>query len=152
MKGSSGLNITNSKNSNIQILQISDDKSLLIDGREIEKVITREDTDGCSFLQVNFTNGKKILITDELVGFSPAIKPGLDYSKLPKVVTTPDLVNVVEAIENIIYEDGFDPEEADLLKRLFYSVVEGAEDVGFSLKEEKGWINRLFYTNTKATA
>ena len=152
VQGSSGLNILDTKANNVQILQKSDDKSLFISGDNIQKVITREDTDGCLFLQVNFNNGTKILITDELVGFSPAIKPGLDYSKLPKVVTTPDLVNVVEAIENIIYGDEFDADEAELLKRLFYSVVEGAENIGFNLKNEKGWIKRLFYTNTKATA
>jgi len=79
-----------------------------------------------SFLQVNFLSGKKILLTENLIGFKPVPSRGLDLSKLPKVVTTPDLLSVVEAIEDSI-SFAVANDELDVLKRVFDSVLRGAE-------------------------
>ena len=113
----------------------------------VEEVLVREDSDGRSFLQVNFLDGKKILITEKLVGFKPAETLGLDLRKLPKVVTTPDLVSVLEAIEESVNNYGHRAEEVDVLRRVFDSVLNGAEAVGFEVGAERNWLN--FIANIK---
>ena len=72
-------------------------------------------------------------------------------SKLPKVVTTPDLISVLEAIEEVIHLRDSES-DVDVLKKLYISVLEGAESVGFDLTEEKIWLQHLNYSGQKATA
>jgi hypothetical protein len=75
----------------------------------------------------------------------------LDLSKLPKVVTTPDLLSVVEAIEDSMASPPAPGDELDLLKRVFDSVLRGAEAVGFDITPERLWLQSLG-RNTKASA
>lgn len=127
----------------IKIFQKADGKSLEILGDEIEEVISRLDSDGQGFLQINFLNGQKILLTQRLVGFKPAPSPGLDMSKLPKVVTTPDLISVVEAIEDNLNSENSHPIELEILRKVFDSVINGGEAIGFDLGKEREWLHRL---------
>lgn len=135
----------------LEIFQCTDGKAINFAIADLEEVIPRIDSDGHVFLQVNFLSGKKILLTQNLIGFKPAPSRGLDLSKLPKVVTTPDLLSVVEAIEDSITAAPNQPEELDVLKKVFDSVLRGAEAVGFDTTSERVWMQGLA-RNTKASA
>lgn len=135
----------------LEIFQRADGKTMAFDVSELDEVISRVDADGKNFLQVNFQNGKKILLTDNLIGFKPLPSIGLDMSKLPKVVTTPDLISVVDAIEDAMLMGPASAEEADILKKVFDSVLRGAEAVGFDLTSERLWLHNLSRT-TRASA
>ena len=135
----------------IEIFQSADNKGISFKFADLEEVIPRIDADGHSFLQVNFLSGKKILLTENLIGFKPVPSRGLDLAKLPKVVTTPDLLSVVEAIEDSMSSSPAQPEELDVLKRVFDSVLRGAEAVGFDITPERVWMQSLGRT-TKVSA
>lgn len=137
--------------SEVEILQRTDGKAIAFPIADLEEVIPRIDSDGQVFLQVNFNSGKKILLTQNLIGFKPAPARGLDLTKLPKVVTTPDLLSVVEAIEDTLSTTPTQPEELDVLKKVFDSVLRGAEAVGFDTTSERVWMQSLT-RNNKASA
>jgi hypothetical protein len=142
----SGL-LAKSDGEKFSIVQKVDGRSIRFSIDQIEEVLSRQDAEGNDFLQVNFVDGKKILVTEKLVGFKPAETSGLDLRKLPKVVTTPDLVSVVEAIEESVNNHGYRSEEIDVLRRVFDSVLNGAEAVGFDVGSERSWLN--FIANIK---
>lgn len=149
---STGLKSATCSTDEVAISQQIDGKTLTFRFSEIEEVLERQDLDGRSFLQVNFVSGKKILITDNLIGFKPASCHGLDMTKLPKVVTTPDILSVVEAIEDTLSGEISSQEEVEVLKRVFDSVLRGAENVGFDLTSERVWMHQFFIGNQKASA
>ncbi|MEO0336156.1 MAG: hypothetical protein AAF202_07170, partial [Pseudomonadota bacterium] len=130
---SAGLSTKTESHDGMVISQAVDGKELGFSHSDVEEVLKRKDSDGKVFLQVNFKTGKKILLTDNLIGFKPALCRGLDMDKLPRVVTTPDLLSVVEAIEESMGAEASAFEEVELLKRVFDSVLIGAESVGFDL-------------------
>ncbi len=146
------LNNNSDQLSIMSIFQRADGKTIRFSCEAIEEVLERQDSEGQDFLQVNFIDGTKILITDRLVGFKPAETAGLDLKKLPKVVTTPDLISVVEAIEESLNIKGSTPEEVDVLRRVFDAVLNGAEAVGFELQAEKTWLNMIANLKQKASA
>lgn len=140
---STGLRSSVSNLDVMQILQCTDGKTIAFDVADLDEVIPRIDSDGHVFLQVNFVSGKKILLTENLIGFKPAPSRGLDLSKLPKVVTTPDLLSVVEAIEDSMTGSSGPSDEVDVLKRVFDSVLRGAEAVGFDITPERLWMQSI---------
>ena len=135
---------TGQESGRITLFQNYDKKKLSFKESEIEKVLERKDYNGEAFLQVNFKNGKKILLTNEFVGFPPALCPSMGQEKLPKVVTTADLLSVIEAIESSLY--GTDQYQESLydVKLFFEAIASGAESVGFSLTGERLWMEKLF--------
>lgn len=133
----------------VSISQRTDNKEILFDIAEVSEVLSRKDTEGNGFIQVNFTNSRKILLTTTLIGFKPAPVQGLDMQKLPKVVTTPDLNSVFEAIEEAM-SYRVSSEELDTLKKVYNSILAGGELVGFDLLQERQWIWSLL--NSKASA
>ena len=132
----------------ITLFQNYDKKTLSFYESDIKKVLERKDYNGEAFLQVNFKNGKKILLTNEFIGFPPAICSEIDTKKLPKVVTTADLLSVIEAIESSLY--GTDQYQESLydVKLFFEAIASGAESIGFSLTGERLWVERLIPKNT----
>ncbi len=124
----------------IEVCQKVDQKVLPIEVSNIAKVLNRDNEDGHPFIQVNFISGKKILLTDSLIGFKPRIVKGLDLKKLPKVVTTSDLLSVFEAIEEAVNAEA-ELEEINMLKCVFNAILIGGEDIGFDLKREKYWMH-----------
>jgi hypothetical protein len=148
---SSGLRSRMVENNCLYISQSTDGKAIPISVSDLEEVIPRIDSDGHSFLQVNFHSGKKILLTQNLIGFKPAPARGLDLGKLPRVVTTPDILSVVEAIEDTVCTPSTEPNELEILKKVFDSVLRGAEAVGFDTTPERLWMQQL-NRQTKATA
>lgn len=134
---------------NIEIHQLSDKKAIKFELAEISDVLSRSDSEGQAFIQVNFKTGKKILLTGSLIGFKPAPILGLDLNKLPKVVTTPDLISVFEAIEDAVAMKA-SSDELETLKKVFNSILAGGELIGFDLAQERQWLWCLM--TTKATA
>lgn len=127
----------------VVVKQKVDSHQVVFESEEIVEVLSRIDNDNKPFLQVNFRGDRKILVTDNLIGFKPVPVYGLDISKLPKVVTTPDITNVATAIEESLNDDRANFEEVDLLKKVYSSIVMGGEQVGFNLDEEKNWVKRI---------
>ena len=140
--------IKQEKEEKITVFQSYDKKRLSFYESDIEKVLERTDYNGESFLQVNFRNGKKLLLTDKFIGFSPAVCSEIDMEKLPKVVTTVDLLSVIEAIENSLY--GTDQYQESLydVKLFFEAIASGAESIGFNLTGERLWVENMFLKHT----
>lgn len=151
VEGSSGLNTKGAVSESVKIEQKMDKKSILLKSEDIQEVLNRTDSEGQSFLQVNFSGGLKILLTDQLVGFKPNQNCGVDMEKLPKVVTTPDVLSVFEAIKEALEGDD-SAADVDLLKRVFVAVLRGAESVGFDIRKEKKWLDRLCISVPAASA
>ncbi len=136
----------------LEIHQKADGKNLRVDTNQVDDLIPRSDTDGRDFLQVNFRTGQKILITDDLIGFKPQERTGLDMEKLPKVVTTPDLLSVFEAIQEALHSEETKPEEVEVLRKVFESVIKGGEAIGFDLSQERNWFSRIPTQTRRASA
>jgi uncharacterized protein YlzI (FlbEa/FlbD family) len=147
-----GLELVSTSEQMMKIYQKTDGKTLTLNPLNIEEILSRSDASNQPFLQINFLNGKKILLTEQLVGFKPAKTLNLDMSRLPKVVTTPDLISVVEAIEDSLNSSDSHPEEVQVLEKVYDAVLKGAEDVGFTLTNEKAWIKMLASNKLKPTA
>lgn len=146
---SSGLVIKES-DEDILLEQKNDQKKLKICAKDIHEVLARQDLDGKSFLQVNFTNQSKILITDSLIGFKPVEIRALEMDKIPKVVTTPDIFSVQQAIEDCLQAEHY--EELEVLKRVYLSILSGATKIGFEMSQEINWISSLATHHSKAAA
>ncbi len=135
-------------NETLELKQSEDNKFLEIKNSEIEKVLFRQDLDGSQFLQINFKMGTKILITQALIGFKPHEMPGFDSSRIPRVVTTVDLMSVSKAIEQFFDSDDA-PEtkaEIEVLKKVYQSIMLGAENIGFKMSTEKKWFSSIVLT------
>lgn len=147
---SSGLKGTMFEES-ITVHQTVDDREIVISKNLLEDVFHRVDSEGKSFIQVNCSNSVKLLITEKLIGFKPFALPGLDMNRLPKVVTTPDLTSVLSAIEDTLSGD-VSSAEVDLLRKVYSSILQGGESVGFNLDSEKDWVLRTLTPNYKLVA
>lgn len=151
VKNSKGLKLGQESSDWVEIIQQIDSKRLKINKSNIESVLQRVDADGQNFLQVNFLGDDKLLLTDQLVGFKPINNYDLDMDKIPKVVTTPDMLSVIEAIE-----DSFDSHhshiEVEVLKKLYLSVLDGAERIGFEVSKERAWISQFAMLNHQFSA
>lgn len=149
---SKGLCAKINESGRVQIIQEIDGKIFSFNTQDINEVLHRADSDGKPFIQVNFKTGTKVLLTDTLVGFKPQEILGLDMARIPKVVTTPDLVSVFDAIEESLGADKVVDHEAEILKKVYMAIISGAEDAGFDLSAERKWINRLIASRLKACA
>lgn len=138
----------------IEIIQSEDQKRIEIENERIEKVLVREDVDGSNFLQINFISGEKILITKALIGFKPHELNNFDASRIPKVVTTVDLISVSSAIEELFEaeETATSLAEIEVLKKIYQSILFGAEEVGFKISTEKRWLSRIMHSNSAKSA
>lgn len=138
----------------LELTQKEDMKKIVIDFAQIEKVLTRQDVDDSKFLQVNFTSGTKILITKSLVGFKPNQLVGFDLTKIPRVVTTIDLQSVSKAIEDLFdSEDTYESQtEIEILKKVYQSILYGAENVGFKMQAEKTWLTSVVLNHSAVVA
>lgn len=134
---------TKKSEAEFSILQNYDKKKLFISIESVEKVLEREDPNGEIFLQINFKNGKKVILTEEFIGFAPAGCVGLFSGKLPKVVTTADLLNVIDAIEGSVYGTEHYQESLSDVKLFFEAIASGAESIGFDLTGERLWVEKI---------
>ncbi len=131
----------------VRITQSIDGKSIEIDKLVVEQILERKDSTGQPFLQVNFMTGSKILLTKNLIGFKPIQLSGLDFEKIPNVVTTPDLLSIVEALSEF---DGTEDSEVLTLRMMFSSILEGGEAVGFNLSKERLWLSQVLFLSAVA--
>ncbi len=138
----------------IQITQPEDRKKITFSVDNVEKVLMRSDYDGTPFIQINFNNKSKVLITKNLVGFKPVELLGFDSTKIPKVVTTVDLKSVQKAIEDLCEsEETFQTmTEIEVLKKVYQSIMVGAEAIGFEMRPEKAWFSSFLLNPIAATA
>ncbi len=149
VKKSSGLTTNASNEFSIQIQQLADGKSLPIHIYNLHNVILRKDSQNRNFIQVDFVNGYKILITQLLIGFKPYPIDNLDMKEVPNVVTTPDLHKVFQTLEEAIALDE-NHIEVEILNKIFRSILKGGQNVGFDLKNERAWFHRLSYFTATA--
>ena len=91
---------------------------------------------------------RKFFLTNDFVGFSPATCEEMKIQNLPKVVTTADLLSVIEAIESSLYGTDQYQESLHDIKLFFETIASGAEAVGFNLVGERLWVDRLLLENT----
>ena len=138
----------------LELTQKEDMKKISIDFEQIEKVLMRQDVDGTNFLQINFSHGAKILITKSLVGFKPNQLVGFDLTRIPRVVTTIDLVSVSKAIEDLFdsEETSESKVEVEILKKVYQSILYGAEGIGFKMQAEKLWLTSVLLNQSAASA
>lgn len=148
---SSGLRVQVSSVGKVSILQEADGKIFSFDCSEIAEVLTRSDSDKRPFVQINFNNSKKVLLTEALVGFKPKEILGLDMARIPKVVTTPDLISVYEAIEESLGSESPN-HEVEILKKVYLAILDGGNSVGFDLQSERKWLSRLIASRASASA
>lgn len=149
---SAGLTSNVKESGEISIQQSIDGKLFRFNCEQLTEVLQRVDADGKQFIQVNFQSGNKVLFTDSLVGFKPRETLGLDMSKIPKVVTTPDLISVFEAIEESMSSDQAPETEVEVLKKVFTAILQGGEAAGFDLAFERRWLARLVPSKFQASA
>lgn len=150
--GSKGLRAKINESGRVEIRQDLDGKVFAFNSSDISEVLHRADSEGKPFIQVNFKNSLKVLLTETLVGFKPSETLGLDMTRIPKVVTTPDLVSVFDAIEESLGADGGPDQETEILKKVYLAIVTGGEKVGFDLEVEHQWLNRLLASKFRASA
>jgi len=148
---SSGLVCNPVNEGDLHIHQKGDSKKIKLKRNDLADVLARRDHEGKEFVQINFHSGQKILLTDQLIGFKPMPVSDLDVTKLPKVVTTLDLLSVFEAIEEAAAASGKN-EDTETLKKVFQSILLGGEEVGFDLTTERSWLKRLPTVISKASA
>jgi hypothetical protein len=131
------------------ITQAADGKCLGIPLEFVEEILDRYDENGALFLQVNFQTGLKILLTTNLIGFKPVLSHGVEINRLPRVVTTPDLGSVIEALQDLMIAQQPSAGDFLVLKGVGDAIVAGAEAVGFSLHEEKQALRSLALAFTR---
>ena len=143
--GSPKMSVLEEKNfgNRITLFQEHDKRSLSFYEEDLEKILNRRDSKGEEFLQLNFKDEKKIIVTKEFIGFPPAHCVGMSSNQLPKVVTTVDLLNVIDAIESSVYGTEQYQESLRDVRLFFESIASGAEAVGFDLSSERLWVERL---------
>lgn len=153
IEATNGLSIVESVLSDyITIEQKLDQKRITLNTFDFEEVLFRTDEANKPFLQVNFSSGKKILMTETLIGFRPMGLFGLDMEKLPKVVTTPDIQSVFDAIQESLQSNEDEQDELDVLRKVYDAVVCGGESVGFDLKDERKLLACIPTRVTQASA
>lgn len=152
LESSGGLRFNIRDNGNIEVVQSLDGQGMVFAYQDIVEVLDRSDSEGQRFIQVNFKEGRKVLFTDTLVGFKPVHLAGLDITKLPKVVTTPDLASVIDALSDALADESAVEYEGEILKKVYRAILEGGLLVGFSLEKEREWMKRLHITSISASA
>jgi hypothetical protein len=148
-----GLTLTDRTVAEFAISQRGDHKKIKIKKTDLIDVLVRKDGEGKEFVQINLATGRRLLLTDQLVGFKPFPVGELDVSKLPRVVTTLDLLSVFEAIEESVSSNmPGSQEDSDTLKRVFNAILQGGEDIGFDLSTERLWLKRLPSVTSRTSA
>ena len=125
------------------IEQVVDKHCIKINKFDVKDVMVRRDENNNEFLQVSFVSGKKVLLTEKLVGFRPVSLFGLDMNRLPRVVTTPDVMSIFDAIQEILCDELHSLEELEVLRKVYDSVVCGGESVGFDMSVERKLFSRI---------
>lgn len=127
----------------IKVQQKIDGKAIYLRDSEIDMIMSRTDEREKTFIQVNFHSGRKVLLTDQLIGFKPSPIEGIKIESLPTVVATPDLVSLFEAMEECLEAAPDSVPTFIELRQAFMSIIEGGEAVGIDFTQEKLWIKHM---------
>lgn len=139
----SGLSVEFKQGTGITVQQKIDGKAILFRESDIDLIMSRTDDRERTFIQVNFHSGRKVLLTDQLIGFKPSPIEGIKMESLPTVVATPDLVSLFEAMEECLEAAPDNVPTFIELRHAFMSIVEGGEAVGIDFSKEKLWIKQM---------
>jgi len=139
----SGLSVEVNHGVGITIQQKIDGKAIVFREAEIDLIMSRTDDRERTFIQVNFHSGKKVLLTDQLIGFRPSPIEGIKMESLPTVVATPDLVSIFEAMEECLEVAPDNVPTFIELRHAFMSIIEGGEAIGIDFTQEKLWIKHM---------
>ncbi len=148
----SGLQMETIEEGSLCVCQKVDGKGLVFRERDIAAIMSRKDDLERPFIQVNFQSGKKVLLTDQLIGFKPIAVDGLGLETMPSVVASPDLVSLFEAMEECLQSNSDNVPAFMELRHAFMSIVEGGEAVGIDFDKEKFWLKHLVINKKTAVA
>ncbi|MBE8162641.1 MAG: hypothetical protein HAW63_01470 [Bdellovibrionaceae bacterium] len=125
----SGLQIKKSTNDYIIIEQLEDKSFLKIFFHHIDYISFSKDARKESYIQLNFINNTKCILTSDLIGFSPVKSLLLNKNSLPEVVSSIDLLNILEAFEASLRNSG-NSEDFLFLNQVYNAVLNGGKKVG----------------------
>ena len=138
IRRSKGLKLEEYSKESFVIRQLSDGKSYELFMHDVLDSMIVRSTDGVITTQVNLREGRKILLTDQWIGFAPHLYQAVLSDFMSRVVTTQDLVNLISAIKLKLKGSTIrDEHETHLLSSLFLSILKGGQKVGFDLSKEK---------------
>lgn len=129
IKNAKGLRVKQQGQNFITIEQLEDKSFLKVFFYQIRHVSQSPESNKDSYIQINFTNNTKCILTDNLIGFAPIKSFLLDKNALPEVVSSMDLLNIIEAFESNLRNSG-EPEDFLFLNQVYHSVLNGGKHIG----------------------
>ena len=129
----SELTILKKKSDFIKVKQPDDQMNLTISFSEIDSTYVQIDSLGKKYLQINLNDGGRLLLTQRVIGFEAKKDSRLRSGFLPDVVTTLDLLNIMEAFESSLRDGHQSEEEQYLLNKAFRAIAKGATRIGFNV-------------------
>lgn len=124
-----GLRIKKQDKNIIVIEQLEDKSCLKIFFHNIHYISFAKDSVNGQYMQIDFTNKTKCILTDNLIGFAPVKSLLLNKNALPEVVSSIDLLNIIEAFEAHLRNSGV-AEEFLFLNQVYHAVVNGGKQIG----------------------
>lgn len=129
IKKASGLKIKQQDKYFIIIEQLEDKSCLKVFFHNISYISFAKDDTGGQYIQIDFLNKTKCILTDSLIGFSPVKSLLLNKNALPEVVSSIDLLNIIEAFEANLRNSG-EAEEFLFLNQVYHAVLNGGKQIG----------------------
>lgn len=151
VRSAKGLDLHGLNGEKIDILQKEDTRVLSVVFENIKEVLFRYNEEYKNFLQINFKNGKKVLLTDRLIGFPPKSSLDAEGIKLPQVVSTLDMLSFFDMTEEYLQSESCSVSELVALKRVCDLILESAMDVGFDVSSDRTWFHQISYSLNKAS-
>lgn len=124
-----GLRLKQQSHNYITIEQLEDKSFLKIFFHHISYISFSKETSNKNYIQLNFTNNTKCILTNNLIGFAPIKSLLLEKSSLPEVVSSMDLLNIIEAFEANLRNSG-EPEDFLFLSQVYHAVLNGGKKIG----------------------
>lgn len=129
IKKATGLRLKQQSNNYIIIEQLEDKSFLKIFFHHISYISCSKEKQGDHYIQLDFTNNTKCILTNNLIGFAPIKSLLLKKNCLPEVVSSMDLLNIIEAFESNLRNSG-EPEDFLFLSQVYYAVLNGGKNIG----------------------
>lgn len=129
IKKTRGLRVKNQNLTSITIEQKEDKSFLKIFFHQISHISLASETKKEDYIQINFINKTKCILTESLIGFAPIKSLLLDKNSLPEVVSSIDLLNILEAFEANLRNSG-EIEDFLFLNQVYHAVLNGGKHIG----------------------
>ncbi|MBE8221821.1 MAG: hypothetical protein HAW60_03740 [Bdellovibrionales bacterium] len=124
-----GLNIKQQTSDYVIIEQNEDRSFLKVFFNNISCITFSKKEQGECYIQLNFINNTKCILTNGLIGFAPIKSILLDKNSLPEIVSSIDLLNIIEAFEDSLRNSG-ESEDFLFLSQVYHSVLNGGKNIG----------------------